>query len=206
MSAAIPHRLRCAASVLAVSPIQVNMRFRPGNFAVRSVTSVARRVSRNISLVASFHRDFSCFQVEHGVVARRQFSTAIKDSNGGGGCGEGASDGGEDTEQSLFSEVWWPKVAQHVHERLAGRPQLLPEDPMAHGVMSWIEYELACKPLSKQGAVDASNKDDVATPEAEPQTRRLDDELLPLPKDADWRWMLRSNGEIVGPKGGDSRG
>jgi len=43
----------------------------------------------------------------------------------------------------LFGDAWWPVVAEHCHKRLAQRPQGLPEDPMAQGVLSWVEYELA---------------------------------------------------------------
>merc|ERR1719401_436030 len=43
----------------------------------------------------------------------------------------------------LFGEVWWPTVSEIVFQRLAQRPSGLPEDPLAQGVMSFVEYELA---------------------------------------------------------------
>mmetsp|Transcript_53122 Transcript_53122/g.95921 ORF Transcript_53122/g.95921 Transcript_53122/m.95921 type:complete len:152 (-) Transcript_53122:17-472(-) len=95
-------------------------------------------------------------------------------------------------ESGLFSDAWWPDVAQRCHERLAARPHLLPEDPMAQGVLSWVEYELA-RSVPEPGKA-RPKKDEV------PISQR-DEPPQPLPEDGKWRWLLRSPGEIVGPKG-----
>uniref|UniRef100_A0A7S4V5W0 Uncharacterized protein n=1 Tax=Alexandrium monilatum TaxID=311494 RepID=A0A7S4V5W0_9DINO len=103
---------------------------------------------------------------------------------------EGSSASDADTGGGLFCDLWWPTVADHCHRRLAQRPQGLPEDPLAQGVLSWVEYELARKappsPGGAEKAVERSCRDENPTP---------------LPADGDWRWLLRGKGEIVGPKG-----
>eukprot|EP00930_Biecheleria_cincta_P018802 TRINITY_DN14523_c0_g2_i1.p1 TRINITY_DN14523_c0_g2~~TRINITY_DN14523_c0_g2_i1.p1 ORF type:complete len:184 (+),score=30.52 TRINITY_DN14523_c0_g2_i1:31-552(+) len=93
----------------------------------------------------------------------------------------------------LFGDAWWPVAAEHCYKRLAQRPQGLPEDPMAQGVLSWVEYELARRePEEGEAAAPAS---------AIPPSQR-DEPPKPLPEDGRWVWLLRSEGELVGP-GGD---
>ena len=93
----------------------------------------------------------------------------------------------------LYADSWWPSVSRQVHDSLAQRPQGLPQDPLAQGVMSWIEYELACKP--RDPAKKASAGEDSSLPSS------TDPEFRPLEKNEEWRWILRSDGELVGPKG-----
>eukprot|EP00434_Breviolum_minutum_P007386 symbB.v1.2.006520.t1/scaffold380.1/size216529/10 len=55
-----------------------------------------------------------------------------------GGASSSAETGEDESGSGLFSDAWWPEVAQRCHQRLAQRPQTLPEDPMAQGVVSWV--------------------------------------------------------------------
>eukprot|EP00929_Paragymnodinium_shiwhaense_P067114 TRINITY_DN33780_c0_g1_i2.p1 TRINITY_DN33780_c0_g1~~TRINITY_DN33780_c0_g1_i2.p1 ORF type:complete len:225 (+),score=40.96 TRINITY_DN33780_c0_g1_i2:102-776(+) len=128
----------------------------------------------------------------------------------------------EDEEDTggIFNDTWWPVVAEKVHKNLAGRPQLLPEDPLAHGVMSFIEYELAARrpedrPQEQESmtrpsdaAQDSSQSpgDDGTLGSAAPWRRRREDPgLTPLPTDVNWKWTLNGDGEIVGPRSGRDR-
>mmetsp|Transcript_90494 Transcript_90494/g.141880 ORF Transcript_90494/g.141880 Transcript_90494/m.141880 type:complete len:189 (+) Transcript_90494:74-640(+) len=135
------------------------------------------------------------------------------------GSGQASESGG------LFGDMWWPTVAHHVQKRLAQRPSGLPEDPLAQGVMSWVEYELARKPSSVAQAAKAQGversddandslpvkggDDDVVDGNTEVEDKRLGPQQgppVPLPPEAEsWRWHLRGRGEIVGPRG-DPRG
>merc|ERR1719282_288183 len=120
---------------------------------------------------------------------------------------------------ALFCDLWWPTVADRCFQRLANRPQGLPEDPLAHGILSFIEYELARRPPSAQEpTVDATAETSMPdggsvelaeNAPAEPAAAQVRDYVAsqsdgptPLPKDVQWQWLLRSHGEIVGPKGG----
>mmetsp|Transcript_136968 Transcript_136968/g.425559 ORF Transcript_136968/g.425559 Transcript_136968/m.425559 type:complete len:173 (-) Transcript_136968:104-622(-) len=104
---------------------------------------------------------------------------------------------GEDAGGGLFGDVWWPTVADRVHRRLAQRPQGLPEDPLAQGVLSWVEYELARKTPRDTKRIAQGDE----APEPERETSCQDEHPTPLPANGDWRWLLRGSGEIVGPKG-----
>merc|ERR1712217_919665 len=105
----------------------------------------------------------------------------------------------------LFGEYWWPTAADYCHKRLAQRAQGLPEDPLAHGVLSWIEYELALstdsEPRKPSRNATTSDADKSADEKEPPLTEREEIGMKPLPVDTDWRWLLRGKGEIVGPKG-----
>merc|ERR1711924_311694 len=102
-------------------------------------------------------------------------------------------------EDIMFSDIWWPKVAHQCHRRLAARPQLLPEDPEANGVLSFIEYELACKPQS--ATCQQELRTDIKNPSAFNKPSP-DESIKPLSRDEEWRWLLRGAGEVVFPKGG----
>eukprot|EP00747_Dinoflagellata_sp_TGD_P031700 gnl/TRDRNA2_/TRDRNA2_135491_c0_seq1.p1 gnl/TRDRNA2_/TRDRNA2_135491_c0~~gnl/TRDRNA2_/TRDRNA2_135491_c0_seq1.p1 ORF type:complete len:143 (+),score=26.02 gnl/TRDRNA2_/TRDRNA2_135491_c0_seq1:71-499(+) len=98
-----------------------------------------------------------------------------------GDADKASADLGDDVGGGLFCDAWWPRNADTVFKQLARRPQGLPEDPLAHGILSYIEYELACKPLPKEGeAVEGAEEAKAAT---------------------DPGWDLRGRGEVVFPRG-----
>merc|ERR1712187_275892 len=85
----------------------------------------------------------------------------------GTGVAERSSSGSDSAEPEsltggLFGEYWWPTAADYCHKRLAQRAQGLPEDPLAHGVLSWIEYELALSTESQPRKANVDAKGDTA--------------------------------------------
>eukprot|EP00928_Gymnodinium_smaydae_P025744 TRINITY_DN20414_c0_g1_i1.p1 TRINITY_DN20414_c0_g1~~TRINITY_DN20414_c0_g1_i1.p1 ORF type:complete len:214 (-),score=26.30 TRINITY_DN20414_c0_g1_i1:57-656(-) len=138
--------------------------------------------------------------------AASEGSSASASSESGDGSKSDSDGLPDESNESLFSESWWPDAADQCFQRLAGRPQLLPEDPLAHGIVSFVEYELACKPLPARKASEKTGKADGAQKgDDENQTVRSqqdpDEPLTPLERDGSWRWMLYGTGEIVGAKG-----
>merc|ERR1711904_453039 len=104
-----------------------------------------------------------------------------------------------------MGDAWWPTVARRVHRRLGRLPQGLPEDPLAHGVLSWVEYELAVKPRdqweasaaappgggpsgSEEGGGAASDVDLDKLQPIERGPNIQEAPFAPLPTDVDWRW------------------
>mmetsp|Transcript_21290 Transcript_21290/g.38875 ORF Transcript_21290/g.38875 Transcript_21290/m.38875 type:complete len:174 (-) Transcript_21290:20-541(-) len=137
----------------------------------------------------------------NGSLCERSCSTSSSDDGAAAGNQTEASPLASTTDSSgsgLFSDDWWPSVADQVHRRLAMRGQGLPEDPLAQGVLSFIEYELASKAAGVGGgtkqAEEDTNRDRVPSPDAP----------VPLPEGEEWRWLLRGAGEIIGPKGRNS--
>eukprot|EP00933_Yihiella_yeosuensis_P044812 TRINITY_DN40084_c0_g1_i1.p1 TRINITY_DN40084_c0_g1~~TRINITY_DN40084_c0_g1_i1.p1 ORF type:complete len:192 (+),score=47.47 TRINITY_DN40084_c0_g1_i1:68-643(+) len=116
---------------------------------------------------------------------------------------------GDDEGNGLFCDRWWPLAASRCCNQLAKRPQGLPEDPMAQGVLSWVEYELARgeqteeEEAEKAASKKTSTSEDGTTPSSSrplPFSQK-DEPPKPLPEDGKWRWILRNKGEMHGARG-----
>eukprot|EP00931_Biecheleriopsis_adriatica_P089068 TRINITY_DN63258_c0_g1_i1.p1 TRINITY_DN63258_c0_g1~~TRINITY_DN63258_c0_g1_i1.p1 ORF type:complete len:164 (+),score=33.02 TRINITY_DN63258_c0_g1_i1:35-526(+) len=127
----------------------------------------------------------------------KQFAARYSSGESSAGGSEAPSNNSSCSEEEvsggLFCDAWWPEVADRCFKQLATRPQGLPEDPMAQGILAWVEYELA-RGEAKPGEAATAKKDEV------PLSQR-DEPPTPLPEDGEWAWLLRNSGEMVGPKG-----